>query len=258
MRSGYHASENISGGGLRTLGLFANYAGIVGTSVGGALVRQNFWLFGWPLSLIFIPFARPRTRRIAFWGLITAAYVYRLIIPKTVVSTLGPVYMTEIIPLLALASANGMVRLRNKFIRSDIGSQQLISAVVIAACVVAAVTFVPIQMREIGISSDIRQTANKLIEKNTQGKVLVFANKMVYPLYGHSWSAFPPNPSPDLDDKVIFVRQMVGAEGAERNMEFWKRRFPDRSAWLFHAGSKGGLFREIKNTRDFTLSPIVR
>ncbi|MCP4196067.1 MAG: hypothetical protein GY762_02865 [Proteobacteria bacterium] len=258
MRTGYHASENISAGGLRSLGLFANYAGIVGTSVGGALVRQNFWLFGWPLSLIFIPFARPRTRRIAFWGLIAAAYVYRLVIPKTVVSTLGPVYMTEIVPLLALASANGMVRLRNKFLWSEAPTKQLIPAVVMAACVVAAVTFVPIQMREIRISSAIRQTASRLVERNTQGEVLVFANKMVYPPYGHSWSVFPPNPSPDLDDRVIFVRQMVDDEGAERNMDFWQRRFPDRSAWLFHAGSKGGVFREIKSARDFVLSPVVR
>jgi hypothetical protein len=256
MRTGYHAAENISSSGLTSLGVLSHLGGLVGTSVGGALVRQNFWLFAWPLSLIFIPFARPRVGQIAFWGLIGAAYAYRLVIPKTVVSTLGPVYMTEIIPLLALAAANGMARVRGKLAWSEARTKQLITAFVVAACVVAAMTFVPIQIREIGISSSIRLTANKLIEKNTTGNVLVFANKMVYPPNGHSWSAFPPNPSPDLDDRVIFVRHMVGEDGARRNMEFWKRRFPMRSAWLFHALREGGMLKEIKRAEDFVTWPV--
>jgi hypothetical protein len=166
--------------------------------------------------------------------------------------------MTEIIPLLALASANGMVRVRSLFAWSESGTKQLIPAVVVASCVVAALTFVPVQLREIGMSSAVRLTANKLIADNTKGKVLVFANKMVYPPNGHSWSVFPPNPSPDLDDNVIFVRQMGGRDGTKRNMEFWKRRFPDRSAWMFYAGSKGGIFREIKSEEDFAIGPAVR
>ena len=87
---------------------------------------------------------------------------------------------------------------------------------------------------------------------------MVFTNKMVYPPNGHSWAVFPPNPSPDLDDEVIFVRQMGGADGARRNVEFWKRRFPDRRAWMFYAGRKEGIFREIKDEEDFAIPPVVR
>ncbi len=259
LQSGYHlahlsqkdaASKGIAGMGK--LGLFATGRGVVGASVGGALIRQNFWLFGWPMSLLFVFFARSRSRLAGFWGMIAAVYAYRFIMPKTVIATLGPVYVTEIVPLLALASASGMAHAREIVCRFNptLGSR-LVPAVVISSFVIAAITFFPVQIREINRSAIAWQAADQLIEKATEGKVLVFANYMVFPPHGNSWAGFPPNPSPDMDDDVIFVRRQYGRDGAKRNFEFLKRRFPDRSAWLFQVGNEGAMFKKIEKAEDF-------
>ncbi len=256
LQSGYHMAhlgqKEAASKGIDGLGVFTRADGIIGTSVGGALLRQNFWLFGWPISLVFVLFARSGSRLTAFWGMIAAVYAYRFIVPKTVIATLGPVYVTEIVPLLALASASGMVHARQTLSRfaTTLGPR-LVPAVVVSSFIVAAIAFLPIQMREINRSAIAWQSADRLIKQGTKGKILVFANHMVFPPHGNSWAGFPPNPSPDMDDDVIFVRQLYGQDGAKRNFEFSKRRFPDRSVWLFQVGNEGAMFKEIKKAEDF-------
>ena len=89
------------------------------------------------------------------------------------------------------------------------------------------------ELRELSRSGRVWQTANELLERAKAGRALVFADRMVHLPNADSWAYFPPNPSPDLDDPTIFVRTPKGVDGSQRALEFWRRRFPDRSAWLF-------------------------
>jgi hypothetical protein len=241
-----------TGGDLSRFGFFGGDEGAVAVSVGGSMLRQNFWLFGWPLSLIFVFFARSGRHMTAFWGMIAAVYAYRFLLPKTCVATLGPVYMTEIVPLLALASASGMARVSR--IASGHESkliQRLVPAAIISFFAIAAITFIPVQLREIRRSTTIWRSAYQLIEKMTSENVLVFANWMVHPYSDTSWAGYPPPPSPDLDDRVVFVRELGGEEGPARSIEFWRRRFPDRSAWLFRAERDGAILQKVETPKDF-------
>jgi hypothetical protein len=245
--SGYHAAhQKTATVGKGGIGIFNYSPGVIGNSVGGALLRQNFWLFGWPLSLIFIPFARPRRHAFVFFGLIAAVYAYRFIVPKTVVSTLGPVYVTEIIPLLALATAAGIAK-TSAWLSEHRGGNwgQLPAAVAVASLVVALACFLPVQLRDTSRGASVRSSVLHAIEKAVPGKALVFSRFLVDPRLESTWAPHPPNPSPDLGDRIIFVRSQTGDGAGEREAAFWRRRFRDRSAWRLTFTDKGPSLKPL-------------
>jgi hypothetical protein len=76
-------------------------------------------------------------------------------------------------------------------------------------------------------------------------RALVFADALIYPQSGRSWAYYPDNPSPTLDDDILFVR-IPQQDPAREVHEFWQRRFRDRRAFLFMWSPKGEpLFREL-------------
>ena len=226
VRSGYQAVHATGFGFFRRE--------FIAASIGASVLRQNFWLFGWPLSFAFLPLARRGGRTGLLWGMVAAEYAYRVILPKTVVASTGPVYVAEIVPLLALASGSGMMcaveRLRALGVEC---APRRVAGATLAAIAVGALTFLPIQLRELSRSGLAWQTVNRLLADAGAGRALVFADRMVHLPNGDSWAYFPPNPSPRLDDPTLFVRIPKGADGQRRALEFWRRRFPDRSVWLF-------------------------
>lgn len=245
LRSGY---QEFHGNDYR---LFYLRNAAMSVSLAGAILRENFWLFGWPLSLVFIPFARAGSRLSLVWGFIGAALAYRIVAPKTVVATLGPVYLTEIIPLLALATASGIRVVRSLAERLTPGTgKRVVAGFLVASTVVAGFCFLPFEIMNIRRSSKSRQRIFSLIEKNTTGKVLVFANTLVVPGKYETWAYYPPNPSPDLSDAVIFVRMN---SNPTQNFEFWKRRFPERTAWVFRPEFENAdfAFVQVRSPLDF-------
>ncbi len=205
-------------------------------SLGGALLRQNFWLFGWPISFLFLPFARRHGRAGLLWAMVIALYSYRVILPKTVVASTGPVYVAEAVPLLALLSASGAANAAGRLAAFGLArerAQAAVAAVAMASVAFAALTFAPLQVRELRRSGGAWQTANRLLDEAGAHHALVFADRMVDGAAPASWAYFPPNPSPDLTDPRIFVRIPHGEDGPQRARAFWQRRFPDRSAWVF-------------------------
>ncbi len=227
LRSGYHAEP----GGLQ---FRLSWGRSTGLSIAGALLRQNFWLFGWPFSLLFVFFARGKAGLALFWSLIAAEYTYRYAVPKTVVATTGPIYVTEIVPLLALATASGMVNLK-QWLRSRGFERARIWVVstAVSATLVMAIMFLPVQVSSIHRTGVSWQLPYRMLEEHSAGTALVFSDAINPPEVETSWAYYPPNPSPALDDDVIFVRPLGGKEGAIRMLEFWRRRFPDRTAWVF-------------------------
>jgi hypothetical protein len=238
--SGYKSS----GGGY---GVLDHGAGWISLSVAGALLRQNFWLFGWTLSLAFVAFARTRRAALLFWGMIAADYTYRMLVPKTVVATTGPIYVFEVVPLLALASADGAARVGGFLQRIGVEhARAWVAGAMTAASVVALVTFVPIELSAIYRSSALRVRVYEALSQRRAGRALVFADELVNPERRATWAYYPPNPSPTFDDAVIFVRQPRGAGGPLAAHQYWRRRFPDRRAFLYLDAMDGPILEELR------------
>jgi hypothetical protein len=220
---------------LHTLGFGVGHSqdGAIPSSVGAALVRQNAWLFGWPLGLALLPFARPRRHAALLWAPLLAALLYRVIVPKTVVATTGPIYLTEVVPLLALASADGAARLIEGLERLSKGAGRWVPAVMLASFLVASALFLPVVTRATNVGAARRAAVLELFERETQGEVVVFANFLVPPELAVTWAYFPPVPSPSLDDRVLFLHLQPSRAAREAAWHFWRERFPQRAAYFY-------------------------
>jgi hypothetical protein len=236
-KTGYHELHGNNAG----LGYVAD--GRIALSIAAAVLRENLWLFGWPISLLFVGFVARNRYFPLLACLAVAELAYRVIAPKTVVSTTGPVYVTEIVPLLALASASGIAELKKKLEKYGFerGGAAIVS-VVAASMVAAALCFWPVHLTNIQSSQKTWRYPYRALAKQHIDKALVFADYMVNPALGISWAYFPPNPSPSMDDDILFVRIPKGANAAAEMDAFHQQRFADRPAFVFrYVGMKPQL-----------------
>jgi hypothetical protein len=244
--TGYHEVH----GGVR---VFDNRAHDLANSLFGGLLRENFWLFGIPASLVPILFARPRRHAGLIWGLIAAGFAYRIVSPKTVVASTGPIYLTEIVPLLALMAADGLWRVRryhwSAAPRRKHSMSLRLATLTVASVLLMACFFAPVVLSTLHRATSQRALVFRALEQSHASRALVFADALVYPSSALSWAYFPDNPSPMFDDDVLFVR--IPQQNPSQSVhEFWQRRFPDRRAFLFMWTPRGEpLFRELEAPR---------
>lgn len=231
LTTGYH----LPGAGLP---IPAPKGPLIGMAVVGNVLRQGIWLFGWPISYLFVPFARGRRSLALLWGLLAAILAYRLLVPKTFVSATGPTYLMEATPLLALATAAGVLRVREWLGRHELPRlRAAVAPALVAFTAVSLTMFVPVQVRNLRAASEAVRLPVTLIEAMPEADGdLVFANWLV-PGVGTSWHLFPPPPSPTLDDPVIFVRIPPGPDRATLMQDLWRRRFPERRPWVYDPGT---------------------
>jgi 4-amino-4-deoxy-L-arabinose transferase-like glycosyltransferase len=224
-------------------------AGEMGASFGGALMRQNFWLFGWPVSLLFVAWARPRSPAWLFWGVLAAEYSYRLLVPKTVVSTTGPVYVMEIVPLLALGTAAALSRLVELLRRLGVPApREWIASGLLAGCVVMLTMFLPSHVEGMRGGALERGVVQRMLRQAAPGeRVVVFATWLADPQARRTWAYAPPNPWPDLRDDVLFLRWPDGPDALQRIQQLLKR-FPERRAFAF--ANQGGDPRLVPIPRE--------
>lgn len=244
-----------------TYGAFINRDGELTNSVGGALVRENAWLFGWPCSLVFVAFARIERARAFFWMLVATTLAYRLIVPKTVVATTGPIYVTEVVPLLCIASAAGMAQVVALLRRlGDSQATQRVAAVVSAAFVVALAVFPRIELPPIHGGAQLRAQVKDLLAAQHIERAVVFSGALVRVDYMATWASYPPNPWPDLRDDVLFLRIPNTPDGFRRAQALWQERFSDRPAFLWDArkGSEGLRRLDIVVPRELSAHSTVR
>jgi hypothetical protein len=240
--SGYHTIHGTTG--------FLNVGkdGVVAASLGGALLRENLWLYGWPLSLAFVPLARFGRGSALLWGMIAAAVAYRVLVPKTVVATTGPTYTLEIVPLLCLATVAGFTRCIRWLEHAQVDparARSVLAATVAAATLVALALFVPVQLRSVHRAALARTIPEALLQDAGVSHALVFASLFVMPGSGVSWAHMPPNPTPGLDEDLIFLRMLPGDDGYERMLSLWQTRFSDRRAVLLIMTPSGLVLREL-------------
>jgi hypothetical protein len=200
-------------------------------SLVGSLVRLNFWLFGWPVSLLLCLLAS-RTRSTALLGgMVVASLAYRLLTPKVGVGGAGPLYFFEVVPLLCVITADGALRVVRTVPRPGVSLGSL-AALLLAATIVSVTLFLPSRLADLRSMGAAQNVVDDLIRDRGVGQALVF-HESVVPWWGRlSWAYYPRVNAPGLDDEVLFVL-LQRDHGLQENVEFWKRRYPDRSAWYF-------------------------
>jgi hypothetical protein len=199
-------------------------------SVMGSLMRLNFWLFGWPLSLALCLFAEPSRPVALMWGLLGADLGYRVLTPKVGVGSTGAIYFVEAIPILCVLAAAGAVRLARR--GRGLLTARMAASVLVAGAVVNVALFLPSRLNDLARVGWAQNVVGRMIAERGLGRALVFHEGVVPWWTRLSWSYYPRCNSPALDDDVLFVL-LQRARGLSENLEFWKRRYPSRSAWYF-------------------------
>jgi 4-amino-4-deoxy-L-arabinose transferase-like glycosyltransferase len=181
------------------------------------LTHLDFWLFGWPASLAFLPFfeRRPFAGRLAASAALVVLAFAVTGVPT--VAPVGPVYYGELLPVLALLSASGWVTVTRWILQHDwrrpAGAMVVFPAV---AVVLALVTFVPSQALWLWRSGRVTSVPYRTAQNAHLSNAVVFVKAMPSTvLPPHSWAYFHRNPAPDLSDPVIWVKDL----GEERDRE---------------------------------------
>jgi hypothetical protein len=219
-----------------TTGVFRTQGLRIQWSVLGSLLRENFWLHGWPLSLLLLPFARFGRGGPLVWSLVLAELAYRVVVPKTVFATTGPIYLLEVVPLLCLASVAGARGVAQRWRRRGAAPERVGRWLVggaVAGTLIGALLFMPTALGAVRGAVDARLGAYAAIERAGLGRALVFANALVHPASERTWAYYAPSPAPRLDDDLIFVRYLYGADDYARMHALWREHFADRRAALY-------------------------
>ena len=217
----------------------------VGTGVGGdlalevmsvtaSLLRLSVWLTGWPGSLLFLLLARGGKDRGLLWSMIGAEWLYRLLSPKAGVGGAGPLYLFEVLPLLCLMVAAGLLAAVRSGRLPTLGSatpQAAAVALLVAGGLVNACMFLPTKAADLRRMAEAQLWPGRLIQQRHLSNAVVFHRTVVPPWSGLSWAYFPPCNSPALDDDILWMR--IDAGGRDPSLAFARRRFPGRSAWYY-------------------------
>jgi hypothetical protein len=240
LSSGYQAFHGTAEGvsGLRDF--LGGGLAVTSMSVFSSLFRLDVWLLGWPLSLLFLPAARRTSTSLLLWAMLAAELSYRVISPKAGVGGTGPVYLFETVPLLCVLSADGAARAHRFLAGSTAERRGLVPAAMIAGALVSVTMFLPARLADLASMGSAQRAAPDLVAQRGLTHALVFHEGVVPPWTYRSWAYFPRCNSPQLDDDVLYVRFQRTPMTA--NLDFWRRRYPDRTAWYFGWPPNGAPF----------------
>jgi Dolichyl-phosphate-mannose-protein mannosyltransferase len=211
--------------------------------LGYTVARLNFWLFGWPLSLAFVPFFRRTREGVAL--LLGPAAVVLLYAATTVpsINVVGPVHYAELIAPLVLLSASGIEELA-RWVRGRLAeSAGRILALPLAAILCALLLYLPLYVGSLSAMAQLARAPYDLVESARLDHAVVFVRSLgALQFPPGSWAYYPRNPSPGLTDRVLYVRDL----GEARNHDLM-RFMPDRVPfWL---GVRNG---------ELILAPLAR
>ena len=230
---GYHGSFGFFGVSLPSQ---------VGQSIFAATLRENFWLFGWPLSLLPVFFARPKRGQLLLWGPLVGQLIYRVVQPKTVVSTTGPTYVMETVPMLALLAADGLARLRLLLARwwGNDKARTRITVAVVCSFIAAVALWTPVVAASVARGADARAVVFELLSQQGATRAVVFTEVVVEPRSYVTWAYYPQSPDPSLEQPVLVLR-WPKKKGPADVVAFWQAHFKDRRAFHFIPGAEPKL-----------------
>jgi hypothetical protein len=193
------------------------------------LAQLNFWLLGWPLSLAFVAFFErtPTSWMLAAVPIIALSW-YGLLARPTV-AAVGPVYYTETIVPLVILTASGLERVI-LFLQRHVGNVPQTRAAIaapVAGALACLFAFAPFEVASLRLMADVTQAPYDLVEARGLNHAVVFVRSLpAQHVSPGSWAYYHRNNSPDLDDPVLFVRDL----GPERN-KVLMRYLADRSPY---------------------------
>ncbi len=197
--------------------------------LGYTIARLNFWLLGWPISLALLPWVRRSEESIAL--LLSPAGVVLLFAVTTVpsINVVGPVHYAELIPPLILLSASGLEE-ATQWARNRLSaSAGRVLGFSIAAVLCALTLYLPIYLGSLRAMAAVARAPYDLVETARLDHAVIFVRSLgalEFPPW--SWAYYPRNPSPDLNDPVLYVRDL----GEVRNRVL-TQFMPDRTPfWM--------------------------
>ena len=233
LSSGYQAFHGTGQGlaGLRDL--VGGDIALRSMSVFASLFRLDVWLFGWPLSFLLVPLA-PRTGAWRLlWAMAAAELFYRLLSAKAGVGATGPIYMFEAVSLLCVLSAEGAVRAHRALSALRPAREAIVPAAMLAGSLVAITMFLPDRLSDLARMGAAQHAAPDLVARRGLSHALVFHEGVVPPWTYRSWAYYPRCNSPAMDDDILYIQFQRPPEGVTANLDFWRSRHPDRTAWYF-------------------------
>ena len=227
LTTGYHTFGRLTGMSFTLGALVAPPPSPSLFELGYTLARLNFWLFGWPISLAFVPFLRRTREGIAL--LLAPVGVVLLFALTTVpsINVVGPVHYAELIAPLVLVSASGIEELA-QWVRARLHpSAGPVLALPIAATLCSLVLYLPLYLGSLSAMASVARTPYDLVTTARLDHAVVFVRSLGaldFPPW--SWAYYPRNPSPGLPDRALYVRDL----GEERNRDLI-RYMPDRAPY---------------------------
>jgi 4-amino-4-deoxy-L-arabinose transferase-like glycosyltransferase len=226
LTSGYQTFHAMGEGKAGILTFLGGGMADIAMSLAAALARILVWASGWPMAplLALAAWRRPRTGLL--WSMVGATLAYRVLSPKAGVSATGPVYMYEIVPVLAILAAAGAAVVAHR-----VGTSR-VASLLVAGLVVSVGMFLPGRLADLALMGLAQRTPYVLLARQGVHHALVFQESVV-PWHTHlSWAYYPPHNSPALDDDILFLH-VEPAQGLAEARDLWQRRYSDRSAWWF-------------------------
>jgi hypothetical protein len=194
------------------------------------LAQLNFWLLGWPISFAFIAFFHRNARAWTLASIPLIALVWYGLVAVPTVAAVGPVYYAETIVPLIILTASGLERVI-VLARERLGNVRLTRALIaapIAGVLASLLAFVPFEVASLRLMADVTQAPYDLVAARGLDNALVFVRSLPsLSVTPGSWAYYHRNNSPDLSDRILFVRDL----GAERNKDLM-RYLPGRTPYL--------------------------
>lgn len=228
---GFGADYRTAGGpGVHTLTLGLLYDFV-------NLGRLNYWLLGWPLSLMLVWAApwTPATKRLA-------AGVAALLLVATTsfypgFSVTGPLGYFEAGCLLVILCAAAMDRLSRWY--AGTAAAQIaphgVAALATSILVVNVALFAPMQVRSLRAMSQGTSLLSRTLEGRVTGPAVIFVENVQPPMAPNdamkSYVYFPPL-NPSMDDAVV----LLNSGGLVMDRVAWKKFLPNRRAYRYKVG----------------------
>ena len=198
--------------------------------IGHSLLRLNFWEFGWPLSLLFVPFFRRTSLSIRLLLSACAVPGVYALIGMTNVYALGPTHYSEVAILVCILSASGIEELVARARAWPSGERwaRLVMGLPVAGATCMLLVFLPIHAASLRQMSELTRAPYDLVDENGLDRAIVLVESLpVLRVPPGAWAYFHRNPKPDLSDRVLFVKYL-GPTSEQRLSRF----FPDRRLYV--------------------------
>jgi len=209
-------------------------------------LRLNWWLLGWPVSLLFVfAWLLRRDKRpvewIGFSTVLLSFFLYFFYFWPGVSDT-GPVLYYELSAVLILLTVSGIYaapRLLQVFMPRETAIKRVALFIVLSA-LVAFATFHQFQLRALMLTaSRVEQLSDALKRNDIPESSVIFTSYYLKSTKEYnnqdSWVVGRPNTSRLLGDKRLFYVNY----GRTRNEDFLQRYHPGIPAWVVLWNTKG-------------------